>query len=49
MARVPDEIYEAVNATFGPSLPPDRGQLLYQLPTAAFLPNGKEANLKLSF
>lgn len=38
IARVPDSVFEAVNDTFHTSLPADRGQLLYQYATAAFLP-----------
>lgn len=30
ISRVPDSVFEAVNDTFHPSLPADRGQLLYQ-------------------
>lgn len=39
MARVPDAVFEAVNDTFHPSLPSDRGHLLYQFVTAPLLPN----------
>ena len=37
MARVPDIVFDTVNDTFHPSLPPDRAHLLYQVGNAAFV------------
>ncbi|CAK3866747.1 Glucose-methanol-choline oxidoreductase [Lecanosticta acicola] len=45
LERVPDAVFEAVNDTFHPSLPADRGQLLYQYVPAPFLPNAPNSSI----
>ena len=49
VARVPNSVFEAVNDTFHPSLPADRGQLLYQASTAAFVSGSPNKSIVSSF
>jgi hypothetical protein len=37
--RVPDSVFEAVNDTFHPSLPADRGHLIFQYSSSPLLPD----------
>ncbi|KAI7723561.1 hypothetical protein KC322_g840, partial [Hortaea werneckii] len=49
MARVPNAVFHAVNASFHPSLPADRGHLLYQYVNAAFVPNSPNVSIASPF
>lgn len=49
LERVPNEVFEAVNDTFHPSLPKDRGQLLYQFVPAPMLHNPPNVSIISSF
>ncbi|KAI7270739.1 hypothetical protein KC345_g7354 [Hortaea werneckii] len=49
MARVPDAVFHAVNDSFHPSLPSDRGHLLYQYVNAAFVPNSPNVSIASPF
>ncbi|KAI6903899.1 hypothetical protein KC318_g3934 [Hortaea werneckii] len=49
MARVPDDVFHAVNDSYHPSLPGDRGHLLYQYVNAAFVPNSPNVSIASPF
>lgn len=47
--RAPDSIFEAVNDTFHPSLPADRGNLLYQFSASTFSANTPNVSIVSPF
>ena len=47
--RAPDEVFEAVNDTFHPSLPADRGQLMFQYSSSTLRPNDPNISIIAPF
>jgi choline dehydrogenase len=49
VSRVPDSVFEAVNDAFHPSLPADRGDLLYQYDVGALIQGGPNVSTVSGF